>query len=107
MEGLIDFGEGLFSGGTAGYKMSGGNPAVTAASALGMGAMSYFGGARQRRTEAKNNRLALAGMEQDLELGEMDIAAARRKDKAERDRQARMKLVGQMLGEYFQRKRGA
>jgi hypothetical protein len=106
MESLLDFGEGFFSGGTMGAKMSGGNPLVTGASALGMGALSYFGGAPQRRLEKKANSLTLAGMEQDLELGEMSVSKARRAEQAEREAKRRKETFGRLLGQYFQRKKG-
>jgi hypothetical protein len=106
MDGLLDFGEGFFSGGTAGAKMSGGNPYVTGAAAAGMGLISYFGGAPQRRLEKKANKLSLQGMEQDLELGQFNLSAARRADKEERERQKRKETFGRLLGEYFQRKQG-
>jgi hypothetical protein len=106
MEGLLDFGAGAMEGGIAGAKVSGGNPFVTAGGALGLGALSYFGGAPQRRTERKANALSLRGMEQDLELGEMTISKARRQDKAERDAKKRKETFGRLLGEYFKRKRG-
>ena len=85
MEGLLDFGSGAMEGGLAGAKASGGNPWVAAGGALGLGALSYFGGAPQRRMERKANAYSLKGMEQDLELGEFSLAAARRADKDARD----------------------
>jgi hypothetical protein len=106
MEELIDFGQGFFSGGMAGAKMSGGNPLVTGASALGLGTISYFGGESQRRLEKKNNALQVRGMQQDLELGEMNLSAARRADKEERERKARQATFGKLLGQYFARKQG-
>jgi hypothetical protein len=106
MESLLDFGEGFFSGASTGAKISGGNPLVTGASALGLGALSYVGGAPQRRLEGKANRLTLAGMEQDLELGEMNISKARRAEQAEREAKRRKETFGRLLGEYFKRKKG-
>lgn len=106
MEGLLDFGSGLFSGAKTGHDVGGGNPWVTGAGAVTLGALSYFGGASQRRMERKSNKLALAGMEQDLELGEMNLSASRRADKEERERKKRKETFGKLLGEYFARKRG-
>ena len=106
MDGLLDFGQGFFSGGLAGAKMSGGNPLATSLSALGMGAVSYFGGAKQRRLEGKVNRLQLQGMQQDLDLGEFNLAAARRQDRDEREAKKRKETFGRLLGEYFARKQG-
>jgi hypothetical protein len=106
VEGLLDFGGGALEGGIGAAKMSGGNPFVTAAGALGLGAISYFGGAPQRRLERKANKLSLKGMEQDLELGEFNLAAARRADKAEREAKKRKEMFGRLMGQYFQRKAG-
>lgn len=103
MEGLLDFGSGAMEGGLAGAKMSGGNPFVTGASALGLGALSYFGGAPQRRMEKRANAMSLRGMEQDLELGELNIAATRRADRAEREAKKKKEMFGKLLGQYFQR----
>lgn len=106
MDGLMDFGTGAFQGGVAGAKMSGGNPYATAAGALGMGALSFFGGAPQRRLEARNNALAFEGMEQDLELGEFKLGEARRQKAADLEARKRKETFGRLLSQYFARKQG-
>ena len=105
MEGLLDFGEGFISGGTAGAKMSGGNPYATGAAALGMGALSYFGGASNRRLEKQVNEKSLRQMDQDLELGEFSLGQARRADKDAREKKKRQETFGKLLAQYFQRKK--
>lgn len=105
-EGLLDFGGGALSGGSAAAKASGGNPLATVGGALAMGAISYFGGAPQRRLEQKSNKLALRGMEQDLELGELNISEGRRKRAMDLEKQRKNQMFGQMLAQYFQ-KQGA
>jgi hypothetical protein len=94
------------SGAKTGHDLGGGNPWVTGGSALAMGTLSYFGGASQRRLEEKANKLSLVGMQQDLDLGEMEISKARRADKAEREAKKRKETFGRLLGEYFRRKQG-
>jgi hypothetical protein len=106
MEGLVDFGEGAMAGGYAGAKVSGGNPYVTAAGAVGLGTLSFFGGAPGRRLEKKANKLSLASMEQDLELGELNISEGRRKRAAEMNAAKRKEDFGRLLAQYFQSKRG-
>jgi hypothetical protein len=106
MDGLLDFGQGLFSGAKTGHDVGGGNPWVTGASALTMGALSYFGGASQRNMERKANKLAIAGMEQDLELGEFNLSGVRRADRDARERKKRQETFGRLLGEYFAKKQG-
>lgn len=103
-EGLMDFGTGAFNGGMAGAKASGGNPWVTGGSALALGALSYFGGAPQRRTEKKANALSLKSMEQDLQLGSLNISEARRQRVKNIETDRRKEMFGQMLAEYFQKK---
>lgn len=107
MEGLMDFGSGAFQGGVAGAKASGGNPYATAAGALGLGALSYFGGAPQRRLEKKANALSIKGMEQDLEMGEFNLGESRRKKSYEVEQKRRQEDFGRLLKQYFQRKQGA
>lgn len=104
MEGLADFGTGAFSGGTVGAKVSGGNPYATAGGAVLGGALSFFGGADQRKTEKAFNKKSLAQMDQDLELGDLNIAETRRKRAEEIARKEQMKRFGQMLGDYFKKK---
>ncbi|HLP29760.1 MAG TPA: hypothetical protein VK465_08705 [Fibrobacteria bacterium] len=105
-EGLMDFGGGAFAGGLAGAKASGGNPYAIAGGAIAMGAMSYFGGAPQRRLEKKVNKLQVRGMEQDLELGDFQLSEGRRQRARDLEAQARKETFGRLLGEYFARKRG-
>lgn len=100
-DGLLDFGTGLFSGAMAGSKVAGVPGAIVGG--LGLGALSYFGGAKDRRNEDKNNRLSFESMEQQNTLGRLSIAEARRKDKAERESQKRKEVFGTMLAQYFQR----
>ncbi len=107
MEDLLDFGQGFFSGGEAAHKMSGGNTIATGAGALGMGVLSYFGGASQRKLERKANKMTLAGMEQDLELGEMNLSATRRANSEAAEAKKRKETFGRLLGEYFAKKRRA
>lgn len=106
MEGLLDFGTGAMQGAATGGKLSGNNPWAIGAGGLALGALSYFGGASQRRMEKKANALSMRGMEQDLELGEFNLSAARRADKEERERKARQQTFGKLLGQYFARKQG-
>lgn len=105
-EGLMDFGTGAFQGGTAGAKASGGNPYATAGGALALGALSYFGGSSQRKLEKKSNSLALKGMEQDLELGDLTLSETRRKRAMDLEAQKKKQMFGEMLAQYFQ-KQGA
>lgn len=93
-EGLLDFGTGAMSGGSAAAKMSGGNPYVTAAGALGMGALSFFGGGSQRRMERRLNN-------QQLELGELEIATIKRNQRLEEERRRRKELFGQLFSAYI------
>jgi len=94
-DGLADFGTGAFAGASTGAKISGGNPYATAAGGLFGGAISYFGGAGQRKIEGRVNAQA-------LELGDLNVSESRRRDKAERERMQRKELFGQMLAQYFQ-----
>jgi hypothetical protein len=105
-EGLMDFGTGGLKGGEAGYKASGGNPWVAGGSALALGALSYFGGASQRNLEKKSNALSLRGMEQDLELGDLNLSEVRRKKAMDLEAQKKKQMFGEMLAQYFQ-KQGA
>lgn len=102
-DGLLDFGTGLFSGGLVGAKVSGGNPIATVAGGLGLGAISYFGGAADRRTERSYNKKTLAQMDQDMQFGELKISEARRAKAQDIERQKRKEMFGQMLAQYFQR----
>jgi hypothetical protein len=104
-EGLMDFGTGAMAGGTAGAKASGGNPYAAGAGALALGALSYFGGASQRKLEKKNNKLALAGMEQDLELGELNISETKRQRALDMEARKKKETFGKLLAQYFQRGR--
>lgn len=105
-EGLMDFGTGAFQGGMAAGMASGGNPVAMGAGAVGMGVLSYFGGAPQRRLEKKVNTLQLKGMEQDLELGEFKIGEAQRARAMDMDAKKRQEAVGRLLAKYFARKQG-
>lgn len=105
-EGLMDFGTGAFSGAATGAKISGGNPVATGLGGLALGTISYFGGASQRRLEEKNNRYALEGMEQDNQLGKLNVSETRRKVTADREKEKRKEMFGQMLAQYFQRQGG-
>lgn len=99
-DGLADFGTGAFEGGATGAKVSGGNPYAIAGGAIIGGSLSYFGGASQRRTEAKNNRQA-------LELGGLEVVDARRKSALEEQRRRRQEMFGQLLAQFFQKQQGA
>ena len=103
-DGLMDFGTGLFSGASTGAKIAGTPGAIVGG--LGLGALSYFGGAKDRRNEDKNNRLAFESMEQDNTLGRLSIVDARQKVKAGREQAKRKELFGTMLAQYFQRQGG-
>lgn len=107
MEGLLDFGTGALSGAETGYKVSKGNPYVTAAAAGGMGLISLFGGASQRRQEREMNRLAMASGKQQLKLNEFSISQAMREDRSAREKEAKRKMFGQMLGQWFASRKGA
>lgn len=99
-DGLMDFGTGAFSGASTGAKLSGGNPYAIAAGAAIGGGLSYFGGASQRRLEAKANN-------QTLELGGLEVVDARRKSALEDQQRRRQEMFGKLLAQYFQNKRGA
>lgn len=107
MDGLMDFGEGFLSGGMAGAKMSGGNPVATGLGAVGMGALSYFGGASNRRLEKKVNQKSMLQMDQDLELGEFKLSEARMERQRQAEEKKKKETFGKLLAQYFQRKRGA
>lgn len=100
-DGLMDFATGALSGASTGAKVAGTPGAIIGG--LGLGALSYFGGAGQRRMEDKNNRLSLEGMEQDNTLGKLSIIDARRKVKASQEQEKRKELFSTMLAQYFQR----
>ena len=58
--GLMDFGEGAFSGGLAGAQMGGENPyAIVGGDLLG-GNRSFFGGKDERDLQNRMNKLAFA-----------------------------------------------
>lgn len=95
----MDFGTGAFTGATTGAKVSGGNPAATIGGALAGGALSFFGGAGQRRLEARNNANALA-------LDEFDLGEKKRAKSLDIERQRRMQKFGELLTAYFQRQQG-
>jgi hypothetical protein len=102
-EGLLDFGSGLFQGGMAGAKASGGNPYAATGGALALGALSYFGGQSQRNLEKKANDLSLRSMEQDLELGDLNISETKRKKAMDLEAQKKKQMFGEMLAQYFQK----
>lgn len=105
MSGLLDFGTGALTGADTGYKVSGGNPLVTGAAAAGMGLISLFGGASDRRMEREANRLGLTQGRQTIRLNDMAIRQAAREDKMAREKEKKRQMFGQMLGQWFASRR--
>ena len=61
--------------------------------------MSYFGGAGNRRLEKKTNALSLRTLEQDAELGDMQVTATRRQLADDKERRRRQEIFGQLLAQ--------
>lgn len=103
-DGLADFGTGAFQGGATGaaigsYAGPYGTAIGAGVGALAGGALSYFGGAQDRRDRARNNKNEFA-------LQDLQISEAKRARELELQRQRRMKQFGQLLGQYFQKQGG-